>query len=142
MCTRACPCTSHHHPGAEQLVHTPHDYTRVYTYHTVGTVRMTFTPICTLFAHYLHSRRIVFTAIRTLFAHYSHTIRTVAHYSHGRTLLARSHNIHSIHTVFSPGLHYSQLVRAVHTLFAPLSHQKKFAHYSHQFSHPGHTKDV
>ena len=99
------------------------DYTRVCTYRTVGTVRMSFTRMRTLYSHTI---RTVVASYSQLFAHYSHTIRTVAHYLHGRTLFARSHTIRSIEyslSIPSSGVHYAQLVRAVHTLFAPLSHQ-------------------
>ena len=68
------------------------------------------------FTHYSHSRRIVFTAILTLFAHYSH----------GRTLFARSH---TIRTLFARFTNYS---RAIST---PNSHTIRTS----CSSHPDHT---
>ena len=100
------------------------DYTRVYTYRTLGKVRRLFTPIRTLFAHYSHSRRIVFTTILTLFPHYLH----------GRTLFARSH---TIRTPFARSHTIRTVAHYIRTLFAHYSRHRHptFAHYSHQFTH-------
>ena len=96
------------------------------TYRTVGKVRRPFTPIRTLFAHYLHSRRIVFTAILTLFAHYSH----------GRILFARSHTIrtpfaqsHTIRTLHNRTVaHYSKNSRSIISRFTLFTARSRGSH--------------
>ena len=85
--------------------------------------------IHTLFAESSHRIPSYSHTIRTRFAR-SHTIRTVAHYSHGRTPFA----------VFAQ---YSLPVYIIHSSFARLTHYSRhchteFTHYSHQFTPRSH----
>ena len=90
------------------------------------------------FAHYSRSRRIVFTAILTLFSHYSHgrTLFARSPTTCIRTPLARSHNIRTV-------AHYSHTIRMVahysrgsHTFRAIITPNSQTIRTS---SHPGHT---